>query len=129
MVLDGTYIGRNSAELIKSFYKNKSVNIGLLHFDDSFEGLEDYVIVTGDTRTPMGTFGHFFSSAFGGGKKLWNKPSENSVRECGAAAIDPFFGEDSVLAAEYCVKYKKPYHHRYFLSFSDIKSILNSCNT
>ena len=36
VVLDGTYIGRNSAELIKSFYKNKSVNMDLLRFDDSF---------------------------------------------------------------------------------------------
>lgn len=109
VMLDGTHIGRNSAQLIKDFYKNKSVNCGLLNFDDSFEGLEDYVIITGDTRTPMGTFGHFFSSAFGGGVKRWNKPSEKAVSECDAAAIDPFFGEDSDLAAEYCIKHGKPY--------------------
>lgn len=109
VTLDGTYIGRNSAQLIKDFYKNKSVNCGLLHFDDSFDGLEDYVIITGDTRTPMGSFGHFFSSAFNGGKKRWNKPDKKAVRECDAAAIDPFFGEDSDLAAEYCIRYGKPY--------------------
>ncbi|MGN0639212.1 MAG: PfkB family carbohydrate kinase [Huintestinicola sp.] len=109
VILDGTYIGRNSAQLIKDFYKNKSVNCDLLHFDDSFEGLEDYVIITGDARTPMGTFGHFFSSAFSGGIKRWNKPDEKAVSECDCAAIDPFFGEDSDLAAEYCIRHGKPY--------------------
>lgn len=109
VILDGTHIGRSSEQLIKDFYKTKSVNCDLLNFDDSFEGLEDYVIITGDTRTPMGTFGHFFSSASNGGIKHWNKPDEKAVRECDAAAIDPFFGEESELAAEYCVRYSKPY--------------------
>ena len=109
VILDGTYIGRNSAQLIKDFYKDKSVNYDLLNFDDSFEGLEDHVIITGDTRTPMGTFGHFFSSAFSGGIKRWNKPNEKAAEECDAAAIDPFFGDDSDLAAEYCLRHGKPY--------------------
>ena len=80
------------------------MDCSLLTFDDSFDGLEDYVIISGDARTPMGTFGHFFSSAFGSGIKHWNKPSEKAVRKCDAAAIDPFFGEDSDTAAEYCIK-------------------------
>ncbi|MGN0432494.1 MAG: PfkB family carbohydrate kinase [Lachnospiraceae bacterium] len=109
VMLDGTYIGRNSTQLIKDFYKDKSVDCSLLHFDDSFEGLEDYVIITGDTRTPMGTFGHFFSEAFRGGIKHWNKPNEVAVGECDVAAIDPFLGEDSDLAAEYCIRHSKPY--------------------
>lgn len=109
VILDGTHIGRSSAQLIKDFYKSKTVDCSLLNFDESFEGLEDYIIISGDARTPMGTFGHFFSSAFNGGTKHWNKPDEKAVRECDAAAIDPFFGEDSQLAAEYCVKHGKPY--------------------
>lgn len=109
VVLDGTHIGRSSQELIREFYKNKKVNCDLLCFDEQFEGLEDYVLITGDARTPMGTFGQFFTQAFGGGKKHWNTPSEGAVKECTVAAIDPFFGEDSELAAAYCIKHGKPY--------------------
>ncbi|MGN0666562.1 MAG: PfkB family carbohydrate kinase [Huintestinicola sp.] len=109
VILDGTHIGRSSAQLIRDFYRDRSVDCSLLTFDDSFEGLEDYVIITGDARTPMGTFGHFFSSAYGGGAKHWNSPCEKAAMECDAAAIDPFFGDDSLLAAEYCIKHGKPY--------------------
>ncbi len=109
VMLDGNHIGRNTAPLIKEFYKNKSVNCDLLCFDEDYEGLEDYVIITGDTRTPMGTFGHYFSSARNGGLKRWNKPSEKAVAECDVAAIDPFFYDESELAAEYCVKHGKKY--------------------
>lgn len=69
VILDGTHIGRRSAQLIKDFYKPKNVDCSLLTFDESFDGLEDCIIISGDARTPMGTFGHFFSSAFNGGTR------------------------------------------------------------
>lgn len=109
VTLDGTHIGRSTSQLIRDFYKDKTVDLGLLDFDDSFEGLEDYVIISDDDRTPMGTFGKFFASAYSGGEKHWNKPDEAAIKKCDAAAIDPFFGEDSELAAKYCVKHSKPY--------------------
>lgn len=107
--IDGTHIGRKTASLLRDFYSGKNVDISALTFDNSFEGLEDYVIISGDTRTPMGNFGKFFSSAYNSGVKHWNKPDEESVSRCKAAAVDAFFGDDSDLAAEYCVKYGKPY--------------------
>lgn len=109
VTLDGNHIGRNTAQLVKEFYKDKTVDIDLLYFDESFEGLEDYVIISGDVRTPMGTFGHYFSSAYNGGQRHWNKPNEAAIEKCDAAAIDPFYWDDSDLAAEYCVKHGKPY--------------------
>lgn len=109
IILDGNHIGRNVAPLVREFYRGRPVNLDLLHFDESYDGLEDYVLIAGDTRTPFGTFGHFFASAYNEGVRRWNKPNEAAIADCDAAAIDPFFWDDSDLAAEYCVKHGKPY--------------------
>lgn len=107
--LDGTHIGYDSEKLVRDFYAPKTVNIDSLKFDKDFSGLEDYVIISGDTRSPMGTSGKFFSEAFSKGPRRWSVPNENDIIGCGAAAIDPFFGEESQLAAELCVKHGVPY--------------------
>lgn len=107
--MDGTHIGRNTASLVREFYKDRSVNLDLLTFDNNFEGLEDYILITGDTRTPLGTFEHFFNAAYCNNIKHWNKPNADEIAKCDAAAIDDCFGEDSQLAAELCLKQGKPY--------------------
>ena len=107
--IDGTHIGRSTTQLTRDFYKNKTVDLGSLTFDDSFEGLEDYVIISGSDRTPFGRFGHFFGEYYDGGIKHWNSPKERDIEWCDIAAIDEFFGEDSQVAAEMCVGLGKPY--------------------
>ncbi len=107
--IDGTHIGKKTAQLVRNFYKGKSVDLSLLTFDDSFEGLEDYVLISGSERTPLGTFGHFFADAWSSNIRHWNKPNEHIIAECDAAAIDDCFWDDSELAAKMCVKQNKPY--------------------
>ena len=107
--IDGTHIGRSTAQLTRDFYRDKQVDLRSLTFDDSFDGLEDYVIITGSDRTPFGMFGHFFGEYYNGGVKHWNAPKENDIAWCDFAAIDSFFGEDSQTAAEMCVRLGKPY--------------------
>ena len=107
--IDGTHIGRNTAQLLRDFYKGKSVDLGSLTFDDKFDGLEDYVLITGIDRTPFGRFGHFFGEYYSGGAKHWNMPKESDILQCDFAAIDDCFGDDSQLAAEICVRLGKPY--------------------
>lgn len=109
VIMDGTHIGKNSEQLVKDFYRNRSVDLSHLTFDGSFEGLEDYVIISGSERTPMGTFGHFFSDAFKNNIRHWNKPREDIIAECDTAAVDDCFLEDSELAARLCVKHGIPY--------------------
>lgn len=109
IVLDGNHIGREVAPLIKDFYKNRTVDLSPLCFDESYDGLQDYILISGDVRTPFGHFAHYFSEAFSGGTRHWNKPKESDIEKCDTAAIDPFFGEESDLAAEYCVKHGKSY--------------------
>lgn len=107
--LDGTHIGSRTAQLVRDFYRDKPVDLSLLTFDESFEGLEDYILISGDVRTPFGTFGRFFSDAYERDIRRWNAPDENSIAGCDAAAVDAFFGEESRLAAELCVRHRKPY--------------------
>ncbi len=107
--IDGTHIGRSMAALTREFYSGKSVGLGSLTFDESFEGLEDYILISGDIRTPFGRFGHFFSDCYSGGVKHWNVPKESDVLWCDAAAVDDCFGEDSQRCAELCTAHSKPF--------------------
>ncbi len=109
VTLDGTHIGREAIELVRDFFKDKSIDISLLKFDGSFDSLEDYVLITEDKRTPFGRFGHFFKQAYEENICHWNKPSEKAIEACTVSAIDDCFGEDSKLAAKLCRKYSKPY--------------------
>ena len=54
--MDGTYMGRTTMPFIQDFYKDKACDLTSLHLDESFDGLEDNVLVAGNTRTPLGPF-------------------------------------------------------------------------
>lgn len=103
VTLDGNHIGRNVAPLIKNFYSDKTVDLSPLTFDYDYDGLEDYIIVSGDTRTPFGMFGRYFEDGVNGGKRHWNTPKEAHISACDVAAIDPFFRTESEIAARFCI--------------------------
>ena len=65
----------------------------------------DYVVIAGLVRSPMGRFQTLFSS----GKRWWNTPKEEDILGCKVAGIDPYFGEDSLLAADICRSHQIPY--------------------
>ncbi len=102
--MDGTWIGTQVAPMLKDFYKGKKVDLSSLTFTED-SGVMDYVVIAGLVRSPMGRFQSLFSS----GKRWWNIPKEEDLANCLAAAIDPFFGEESLLAAGLCQKNKIPY--------------------
>ncbi|MBP5283035.1 MAG: carbohydrate kinase family protein [Lachnospiraceae bacterium] len=104
--IDGTHIGTEVAPLLKEFYKDKSVDLSSLFFDPDYEGLMDYVVIAGLVRSPMGVFQSLYEP---GAKRRWNMPKEEDIVGCKVAAIDPFFIEATVAAAELCVKHKKPF--------------------
>ena len=103
--IDGNHIGTNVAPVLREFYKDKPVDLSLLYMDENYDGLEDFVVIADDIRSPMGMFGHYYTDKI----KRWNKPSEDAARSCKVAAIDPFFGDESTLAAEFCVRHGKAY--------------------
>ncbi len=103
--MDGTWIGTEVAPMLKEFYAGKSVDLSSVKFWEEDKGVMDYVVIAGLVRSPMGRFQTLFSS----GKRWWNVPREEDIAEAKAAAIDPFFGDDSLLAADLCVKHNVPY--------------------
>ena len=102
--MDGTWIGTEVAPMLKAFYADKKVDLSSLTFTES-PGVMDYVVIAGLVRSPMGRFQKLFAS----GERWWSIPKEEDIAGCRAAAIDPFFREESLLAAKYCRAYGVPY--------------------
>ena len=102
--MDGTHIGAKVAPMLREFYKDKTVDLSPLHFTQD-DGVMDYVVIAGLVRSPMWRFRTLFS----GGSKWWSVPREEDLDGCRAAAIDPYFREESDLAAKLCIKHNIPY--------------------
>jgi sugar/nucleoside kinase (ribokinase family) len=102
--IDGPFLGSRTEGPIRDFYLRNGVDCSLLHFDPDFEGLEDLVLIGEGSRTVFGRFGHYFS-----GPKRWSEPDEESISQAELVTIDPFFREESLLAAELCVRHGRPY--------------------
>ena len=103
--MDGTWIGTEVAPMLRAFYAGKRVDLTPLRFDETDRGVMDYVVIAGLVRSPMGRFQALFSS----GRRWWNVPKEGDIAGCKVAAIDPFFGSESLLAAELCRRHDVPY--------------------
>ncbi len=103
--MDGTWIGTEVAPMLKAFYAEKNVDLSPLQFTADDPGVMDYVVIAGLVRSPMGRFQALFS----GGKRWWSVPREADLIGCGAAAVDPFFREESLLAAKLCRRHGIPY--------------------
>lgn len=132
--MDGTFLGRGTAEITRKFYSSKKVDITSMTEDKTYDGLEDYVLIGKDTRTPFGMFGSFYSDA----NHRWSAPKAEDIVDAKAAAIDPYFGNDSEEAAKICVKNNIPYvtidcdpesylHEHSAISIISGEYILNSC--
>ena len=103
--MDGTFMGKSTMPFIKKFYEGAPCDLSGLHLDETFDGLEDNVLVVGNTRTPFGEFRKFYSDPV----HRWNAPKAEDIAGAKVAGIDPYFREDSVRAAEMCREMGKPY--------------------
>ncbi len=103
--MDGTWIGTEVAPMLKKFYRDRRVDLSPLCFREDDPGVMDYVVIAGSVRSPMGRFRALFSS----GRRWWSVPKEKDILGCRVAGIDPFFGEESLLAMEICRKHGIPY--------------------
>lgn len=102
--MDGTWIGTEVAPMLKAFYENKNVDLSSMTFTED-RGVMDYVVIAGLVRSPMGRFQTLFET----GERWWSVPREEDIAGCGAAAVDPYFREESLLAAEYCRRHGVPF--------------------
>ena len=102
--MDGTWIGTEVAPMLKAFYADKRVDLSSMTFTED-RGVMDYVVIAGLVRSPMGRFQTLFET----GKRWWSIPKEKDIAGCKAAAVDPFFRDESLLAAEYCRRHGVPF--------------------
>ena len=127
--MDGTIIGKDVAPMLKDFYSGKDVDMSSMNFDYDDPGVMDYVVIAGLVRSPMGRFQTLFST----GKRWWSIPKEEDIVSAKAAAIDPFFGDETSLAAELCVKHGVPYvtidsrHDSYLHKHAAINVVSKEC--
>ena len=127
--MDGTWIGTEVAPMLRSFYAEKQVDLSSLNFTEDDPGVMDYVVISGLVRSPMGRFQTLFST----GKRWWSIPKEEDIAGCKAAAIDPFFREETQLAAEICVRHGIPYvtidsrHDSYLHRHAAINVVSKEC--
>ena len=103
--MDGTWIGTEVAPMLQAFYRDKQVDLSPLRIWEDDPGVMDYVVIAGLVRSPMGRFQTLFAT----GKRWWSIPQEKDIMDCRAAAIDPFFGEETLLAMDICRRHSIPY--------------------
>lgn len=101
IVIGGSHLGYKNDKLIRDYFKDKNVDTNELLYED-FEGVIDYVFISKNARTYFGKYEQLYSRKI----PFYEPPKEDSIKNCSAAGIDPFFGD---LAAEFCVKYNKPF--------------------
>jgi sugar/nucleoside kinase (ribokinase family) len=103
--LDGPFLGDLTAEPLLAYLQKRNVDCSLLHHHPGFPGWRDIVFCDGVSRT---VFGWFVDYLFGG-HKFWNAPSESAIQSSKCVALDPFFGSESQVVAELCLKNHKDY--------------------
>ncbi len=101
--LDGNWLNKKNAKQILDLLKTFDIDTTQLTIDSNF-GTEEIVIVDKNNRTIFGNFAQMHK-----GKKLWNPPYENFVKQCSMVALDPYFHEDSEQMAKLCIQHRKPY--------------------
>lgn len=102
---DGPHLGTRTKQATLDFYKKYRIDCSGMWFNPGFEGVEDLVLVDADTRTIFGKFGNYLA----GGAQRWSNPDVKAIKAAKTVSIDPFFGRESMRAAEVCVRYGKKY--------------------
>ncbi|MCL2718400.1 MAG: carbohydrate kinase family protein [Lachnospiraceae bacterium] len=100
--VDGNYTGAKIDKQIRNFYDNIGVDSARLFCEPGYDGAEDMVIISGDTRTIFGQFASYFEDYYHRNIVRWSTPKEEDIKGVKAAGIDPFFGAEAVLAARLC---------------------------
>ena len=100
--LGGTYIGNINRSIIRDYFCDKNADLSELK-DKDFDGIVDWVIIDGKTRTAFGEW----RKHYGQKEPFYEKPCEDSIKNAVCCGIDPYFYPD--ISSELCVKWRKPY--------------------
>jgi sugar/nucleoside kinase (ribokinase family) len=101
--LDGNWLSEKNADKIRNILKPFNIDITRLKTRQNY-GTEEIVITDKNSRTVFGNYASFHR-----GEKQWNTPQETDIQNAAFVSLDPYFKNESLLAAELCVENQKPY--------------------
>ncbi|MEJ2307137.1 MAG: PfkB family carbohydrate kinase [candidate division WOR-3 bacterium] len=101
--LDGNWLNKKHAAKIQSRLKSFHIDISRLTIKENY-GTEEIVITDKISRTVFGNYATFHK-----GEKQWNTPKESDIQNAMFVSLDPYFKNESLLAAELCLDNQKPY--------------------
>ena len=104
-MLDGCYLGQETAVPLFTYLQQKQVDCSLLTEKSDFIGWKDIVLCDGVSRTVFG----WFQARFSDERALWTQPDETAIQQARCVALDPFFGAESAKVAELCHKHNTDY--------------------
>ena len=101
--LDGNWLNKKHAGKIQNCLKSYDIDISRLTVKENY-GTEEIVVADKNTRTVFGNYASFHR-----GKEQWNIPQETDIKDAKFVSLDPYFRNESLLAAELCLDNQKPY--------------------
>jgi sugar/nucleoside kinase (ribokinase family) len=103
--LDGNWIGgTRDGECLMRILRRQGVDVSRLKVKENFPGAWEIVLADDSTRTVFGNYRHVLFT-----RKQWNRPRKADLDRAEIAVIDPFFGDESLLAAKYAGDLKIPF--------------------
>jgi sugar/nucleoside kinase (ribokinase family) len=100
----GPFLGQQTRDGVLKFLGERGIDCTGLHYDASFDGIRDLVVVAGKSRAIFGWFARYFS-----GPRRWAEPDRADIEGADIVGIDPFFGAESVEVGRLCVELGRPY--------------------
>ena len=100
----GPFLGTQTRIGVLEFLRRHRIDCSGLHYDASFDGVRDLVLVGGKTRTVFGRFAAYFR-----GQKRWSPPDETAIAASKIVGLDPFFGAESERVAACCAEIGRRY--------------------
>ncbi|MBN2103346.1 carbohydrate kinase family protein [bacterium] len=101
--LDGNWLNPARTDQVRRLLEPFNIDISRLTEKPDC-GTEEIVIADTSSRTVFGNYASFHA-----GEKQWNSPCESDIRDAKFVVLDPYFRQESLLAAEMCAKHKKPF--------------------
>jgi sugar/nucleoside kinase (ribokinase family) len=96
-------LNKKNADKIQNCLKSYGIDISRLTVSKNY-GTEEIVITDQKSRTVFGNYASFHK-----GEKQWNVPEEKDIQNARFVSLDPYFRDESLLAAQLCVDNQKPY--------------------
>lgn len=101
----GSHLGTKNAEKISTLLKKWKVDISELKYDKQFDGVLDYVFISGNTRTCFGEWNKLYNR-----KEPWFEAiEEDSIKNCNCVGFDPLLDGNDISVTELCKKYDKKF--------------------